>query len=138
MNWNNLKRMVQTTVLDNGQVIQWLQRSEDFSQSSNTGSSITFGYLDPTVTWTTGSFKGIVDPVRENDPIIQSGYSAEQYAKVYINPNETPSQWDQLLIPSGSATRYLILSIREYTPADVTVAKILNVRRLTPKSGSAY
>jgi len=104
----------------------------------DTGSSSTFGYGDPITYYTTGSFRGIVAPTRERDTIIEPGFYTTDYSDVFIDPDETPSFWSQLLIPSGSANRYIILDVETWTPYDVDVSKILKVRLLNPRSGSNY
>jgi len=104
----------------------------------DTGSSVTFGYGDPVVYYVTGSFRGIVAPTRERDMLIEPGFYAQDYNDVFVNPDETPSFWSQLIIPSGSGTKYLILHVEEWTPYGVNVSKILKVRLLNPRSGSEY
>ena len=136
--WNRAKAQTQRIVSGNGQWLQWLARSTSGSSMYDTGSSSTFGYGDPIIYYTTGSFRGIVAPTRERDMLIEPGFYAQDYSDIFINPDETPKFWDQILIPSGSSTRYIILHIEEWTPYGVDVSKILKVRLLNPRSGSEY
>ena len=136
--WNRAKAQTQSIIAGNGQWLQWLARSTSGSSIYDTGSSATFGYGDPITYWTTGSFRGIVAPTREKDTIIEPGFFTTDYSDIYIDPDENPKFWDQILIPSGSANRYIILDVEEWTPYGVDVSKILKVRLLNPRSGSAY
>ena len=136
--WNRAKAQTQSIVAGNGQWLQWLARSTSGSSMYDTGSSATFGYGDPVVYYTTGSFRGIVAPTRERDILIEPGFYAQDYNDVFVDPDNDPSFWDQILIPSGSGTRYIIYHVEEWTPYGIDVSKILKVRLLNPRSGSTY
>ncbi len=136
MDWNQAKQQTKAIIAGNGQQLQYLQRVVSGSDRYSTGSTTTYGYGDLTVFWITGSFKGIVSPIKEDDIRIEVGFYEDDYLKVFIDPDQSCEYWDQLLIPSGSDNRYIILPIESWSPAGITVAKMLKVRRLMPKSGS--
>ena len=137
-NWSRAKNQTKKIVAGSGQWLQWLARSTSGSSMYDTGSSTTFGYGDPIIYWTTGSFRGIVAPTRERDITLEPGFYTSDYKDIYIDPDENPNFWDQIIIPSGSGIRYIILDPEDWTPYGITVSKILKVRLMVPRSGSSY
>lgn len=115
-----------------------MDRSVSESGSFDTGSDITYGYGDTFVTWTTGSFKAMVENVRETDVIIEPGFWLDDYKRIYIDPDETVAELDQCLYPSGSGIRYVIRSVEDYRMGNTVVSKMALIRRLMPRSGSVY
>ncbi len=136
--WNAAKNQVKTIIANNGVLIEWLQRTASGSNPYDYDDTTTYNYGDVTTYWTTGSFKAIIEPVRENDVVIEPGFYADAYKRLWLDPDQDCSFWDQVIIPSGSGIRYLILPVRTWNPGNVTVSKILMVRQLIPKSGSVY
>jgi hypothetical protein len=139
LNWNNAKQKFQYLIAQNGEWLQWLQRSVDTSSAYDTSSAITYGYGDSQTIWTTGSFKALVQHISATDIVIPAGFYEDDFERVYVNPDVNLAQWDQCIIPSGSGIRYLILSRHVWRlNGDVIVSKYAIVRRLVPRSGSAY
>ncbi len=139
LNWNKAKQLFQTTVSQNGTWIQWLQRSTDRTDAFNTSSSITYGYGDSQVNWTTGSIKAIVQHISATDIVIEPGFYEDSYEKIYIDPDIDINQWDQVIVPSGSGIRFIILSRHIWRlSGDIIVSKYALIRKLVPSSGSHY
>jgi hypothetical protein len=90
------------------------------------------------VYWTTGSLTGIVEPVRESEITVEAGFSVDDYLRLYVDPDSSVSYLDQVIVPSGSGIRYVMLPSKTWQAAGITVSQILMVRRLVPKSGSLY
>ena len=137
-NWSRARTQVKGIVAGNGQTLQWLVRSTSGSTAYDTGSATTYGYGDPIVYWTTGSFVAIVRPIRDRDVVVEAGFFSDDYKKLWLDPDDDPSFWDQVLIPSGSSIRHIVLGTHDWDVGGVEVSKIVDVRRLNPRSGSAY
>lgn len=138
LNWNKAKELFQEIINKNGTLIQWLQRSTDASNSYNILNNTTYGYGDQIVTWITGSIKALVSHVSATDVLIEPGFYAEDYEKIYVDPDSSVDFWEQVIVPSGSGIRYLVLPFHLWRLGDVVVAKHAVVRKLIPKSGSSY
>jgi len=139
-NWGRAKKTFQGIVSKNGIQLEWLLRVVSGSSAYDTDSTVTYGYGDDTRYWTTGSFNAIIEPVREQDIVIEPGFFQEDYLKIYFDPDETPAYFDQVINPSGSGIRYLVLPVEDWTltTGNVTVCKTAIIRRLVPRSGSQY
>ena len=139
LNWEKAKQKFQYLVAQNGTWIQWLQRSTDRSDAYNTGSIISYGYGDSSVSWATGSIKALIKHVSATDVLIEPGFYEDSYEQIYVDPDTDINQWDQILLPSGSGTRYCILSRHTWRlSGDIIVAKYALIRKLVPRSGSAF
>jgi hypothetical protein len=140
VNWTKAQTQVKNIVSKNGVWLQWLERVASGSNAFSTGSSITYGYGDDTIYYVTGSVKAVVEHVKVEDIVLDVGFYAEDYERIYVDPSETIEFWDQIIYPSGSGIKYLILPLHDWrlTIGDTIVAKYANIRRLFPKSGSAY
>ena len=138
MNWGRAKAQAKRIVANNGATLQWLVRSTSLTSAFDTGSSVTFGYGDPIVTWATGSFKGIIIPKRDMHITIEPGTFIDDYRQFWVDPDEMPTINDQVIYPSGSGIRYLVRGHDEWSPADIDVSARVTIRKLSPNSGSVY
>ena len=137
LDWNSIKDKVGYFVQQNGVWLQWLQRSTSFANAYDTTNSSTYGYGDSVTTWTTGSCKAIIEHVSAKDVIIEPGFYEDSYERIYFDPSTDLNQFDQIIFPSGSGIRYLVLSRHAYTlNGDVVVSRFAIIRHLLPRSGS--
>ncbi len=139
-NWSRAKKQFERIVSRNGVWIYHLTRTTSGSGAYDTDDTTTYGYGDETVYWTTGSVKAIIEPIRQTDVVIEPGFYQEDYRKIYVDPDEDLEHWDQVIYPTGSGIRYLILPVTEWnlTGENTTVCKTAIIRRLVPKSRSEY
>lgn len=138
LNWNKAKEQFQEIINKNGTLIQWLQRTSTGSTAYDTGSTITYGYGDYIVYWTTGSIRALVSHVSAEDILIEPGFYSSDYERIYVDPDSSIDFWEQVIVPSGSGTRYLVLPFHLWRLGDVIVAKHAIIRKLVPRSGSMY
>lgn len=118
--------------------LQWLQRTSDLSDAYNTGSE-TYGYGDPLISWTTGSVKATVEHVSAKDVVLEIGFYEDDYERIWVDADEDISLWDQIILPSGSTQRYIVLSRHTWRiNGDILISKNIIIRRLIPRSGSTY
>ena len=122
----------------NGTWIQWLQRSTSGSDAYDTGSTITYGYGNYITYWVTGSVKALISHVSATDIVLEAGFYAEDYERIYVDPDSSIEFWEQCIYPSGSEIRYLILPFHIWRLGDVAISKYATIRRLIPRSGSSY
>ena len=142
MDWNWAKKKFEHIVEGQGVWLQWLQRVTSGSEAFLTGSELTWGYGDVVNYWITGSCKAIVQHVSATDSVQEAGFYSEDIIRIYVDPDETIDFWDQILYPSGSQTRYLILPSHIWrittAGAGTIISKYFLARKLVPKSGSTY
>ena len=139
VDWGKAKAEFDTIILQNGYIVQWLDRITTGSDEAyDTGSSITYGYGDYAVHWTTGSLRAMFTPIRGEDVVIEPGFYEDDYFKMWVDSDSTIAQFDQVIYPSGSGIRYIILQTYEWDLGSETVTQYAIVRRLIPRSGSAY
>ena len=140
VNWQYAKTKYASIIASNGVFIQWLQRSIDLTDAYNTGSTSTYGYSDPVITWTTGSQKAVIEHLSATDKLIEAGFRAEHYERVYVDPDSNITFWEQIIFPSGSSVRYIVLPehIQRMSVGDTVVAKFFIMRLLIAKSGSTF
>ena len=147
VNWSKAQSQFKNLVSKNGVWIQILTRSYDLTDAYDTGSSekflysysdLDFGYGDPRTSWTTGSVKAIVAGVNEGEVITDAGFFTNDYKDIYFSPDTTLNVHDQVLCPSGSGTRYIVLTVSDFYLGDVTATKFARIRLLLPRSGSSY
>lgn len=156
--WATAKRQFQKIVNKNGVWIQWLERLTSMTDAYDTSSETSYGYGDETVTWVTGSAKVLVEPGRDQDIVIEPGFYAEDYKKIYVAPDTVIydkvydaddysedfgdwfniEHWEQVIFPSGSGTRYMVYPVQEWIFNDVTISKYVMIRKLLPRSGSQF
>ena len=145
-NWSKAKQQFENIVSKNGVWIQILTRSFSEADSYDTGSAqkflygydLDYGYGDPRTSFSTGSVKAIVAGVQENEVLTDAGFFANDYKDIYFSPDTTLNVHDQVLCPSGSGTRYIVLTVSDFYLGDVTATKFARVRLLFPRSGSSY
>lgn len=139
-NWTHAQNQFKQIINANGVFIEWLQRVTSGSDAYLTGSSVSYGYGDESIWWLTGSVKAVVAHIRAEEVLVEAGYTVSDYETIFVNPNETIEFWEQVIYPSGSGVRYLILPLHDWrmTIGDTLVAKYANLRRLVPASGSSY
>jgi hypothetical protein len=138
VDWGVAKVQAQSIISANGEQFQLLQRTLDYTDSFSTGSSVTYGYGDPTVTITTGSLTAIVEPVKEADVQLETGFYLEDYRRIYVNPDTTLVQRDMLIYPSGSGTKYVIQPEKYWDADGYSIVHTYIIRKLVPRSGSAF
>ena len=156
--WSRAKRQFQKIVSQNGVWIQWLERLTSMTDAYNTGSKTTYGYGDETVIWWTGSAKVLVVPVRVGDVVIEPGFYATDYKKIYVAPETVIydkvydannyskdfgawfniEHWEQVIYPSGSGVRYIVYPVQEWVVNDVIISKYVTIRKLIPRSGNQF
>ena len=139
--WATAKKQFETVISKNGIWVQWLGRTTSGSGAYDpydTGSSTSFGYGDYTVFWVTGSVKAIVEPIRATEIVQEAGFWADDWRRIWVDPDETLDVWEQIIYPSGSGTRWLIRHVHSWVVGDVTVSKYADIRKLLPRSGSQY
>lgn len=137
--WLWAQRKYSHAIAKNGTVIQWLIRTQTGSTAYETGSTDTYGYGDPISYFSTGSCQAIISHVSATDVITEAGFWIDDYEKIFVDPNTNISEWSQIIYPSGSSQKYLILSIHPWRAnGDIVVAKYAIIRRLVPRSGSMY
>ena len=140
VNWSYAKTKYASIISSNGCYIQWLQRITSGADAYDTGSQNTFGYGDYQTYFVTGSQKAIIEHLNATDKLIEIGFRADHYERVYVDPDSNMTFWEQIIYPSGSGTRYVILPehIQRMSVGDTVVAKFFLMRLLIPKSGSSY
>ena len=138
MNWAKAKRQVEHIISKNGIYLQWLQRVTSGSGAYDIDDTTTYGYGDFIVYWITGSVKAIVEPIRDQDIVIEPGFYAEDYIRLWVDPDETIEHFERVIYPSGSGILYHIHPVGEWTVGGETVSKNVLCRRLIPRSGSQY
>ena len=137
--WGWAQRKYSHAISKSGTVIQWLIRTQTGSDAYDTSSSISFGYGDMTTYFSTGSCQAIISHVSATDVVTEAGFYQEDYEKIFVDPTTNITQWSQVIIPSGSGIRYLLLSIHDWRAnGDMLVARYAICRRLIPRSGSKY
>ena len=146
-NWSKAKQQFENIVSKNGVWIQILTRSFSEADSYDTGSSqkilygydsLDFGYGDPRTTFVTGSCKAIVADVQSGEVLTDAGFFANDYKDIYFSPDTTLNVHDQVLCPSGSGTRYIVLTVSDFYLGGVTATKFARIRLCIPRSGSSY
>ena len=137
--WGWARRKFESIVEKSGVTIQWLIRTQTGSTAYDTGSTDTFGYGDPISYFSTGSCKVIISHVSATDVVTEAGFWIDDYEKIFVDPDTDITEWSQIIYPSGSSQKYLILSTHIWrADGDVIVSKYALVRRLVPRSGSTY
>ena len=126
-------------VLDKlGTEIQFLQRTTTGSNAFDTGSSITYGYGDITESFTTGSIKAIITKPSATDIVMESGFYGEDFSEIKVRFDSTIEYWSQVIIPSGSGIKFLILPVQYWIVGGITIYKFATIRRLVPRSDNQY
>ncbi len=140
INWGAAQKKIQDLISVTGTWIQWLQKSGSYSGSWDSGSTLTYGYGDIINYWTTGSCQALIVHVTAEEAVKEIGYWTEDMDRIFVDPSSTIEHWDQVIIPSGSGVRYLILPLHDAYAgtAGTIISKSAFVRRLVPKSGSFY
>jgi len=138
VDFSKAKRQFENVVSKYGTTVQWLARTTSGSDAYDTGSTTTYGYGDDIIYWATGSVKAIIEHVRVQDVLIEAGFRQDDYKRIYVDPDETIEYWSQIIYPSGSGTRYLIQPVHYWEVGGYVVSKMAIIRKLIPRSGSAY
>ncbi len=138
INFQSAQDKVNSAIDNLGTNIQWLQRVVSGSSSFDTGSTITYGYGDDIVYWITGSCKAIITHVDTTDVVKDVGFYGEDLDKIQVRSDSSLEFWDQVIIPSGSGIRYLVLPLHLWYEGGILLSKSANIRRLVPRSGSTY
>ncbi len=143
--WAYAQRLYKRVVGQNGVWIQWLQRVVSGSGAYDYENTTTYGYGDDTRYWVTGSCQAIIEHVKATDVIIPSGFFIEDFERIWVNPDINIEYFEQIIYPSGSNIRYLILPIHAWsfnvggaTGSLITGSKSALIRRLLPRSGSVW
>jgi len=138
LNWNKAQQHVHDIVNLNGTLVQWLSGSTDRTNSYNVLDTNTYGYGDAIRSWVTGSIRALVTHVSATDVVLDAGFYIEDYERIYVDNDANIEYWDQIIYPSGSCIRYVILPLHIWRLGDVIVGKYANIRKLVPRSGSSY
>lgn len=138
MDWGIAKAQAKSIIANNGEAFQWLVRSFTETNQYDVNNTGTYGYGDPVVTYETGSLVAIMEPIRETDVHIEAGFYADDYKRVYVDPDTTLSQHDLLIYPSGTGIKYLVLPEKTWDADGYNIVHIYMIRRLVPRSGSYY
>ena len=138
MNWSSAKTQGKGIILANGESLEWLQRVVSGSDAYTSGSTVTYGYGDETIWWTTGSLTAIIVPAKEGEVVLEAGFFQDDYQRLFVDPTNTLGIHDQIIYPSGSGIRYLVLTDHNWNAGNQHIVDVYTIRRLVPKSGSAY
>ena len=140
VNWSYAKTKYASIVANNGVWIQWLQRTTTGASAYDTGSTDTYGYGDYQIYWSTSSAKAVIEHLSATDKLIEPGFRPDHYERVYVDPDSNITFWEQIIFPSGSGTRYLVLPehIQRMSIGDTVIAKFFIMRLLIAKSGSTF
>ncbi len=143
--WAYAQRLYKRVVGQNGVWITWLQRTTTGSGSYDQDNTVTYGYGDETLTWVSGSIQAIIQHVKADEVVIPSGFFVEDFERIWVSPDVNIEHWSQVIYPSGSNIRYLILPIHAWsfnvgglTGSLITGSKSALIRRLLPRSGSVW
>ena len=121
-----------------GTEIEFLQRVTSGSDIFDTGSLVTYGYGNLTNFWVTGSLKALISKPTANEIVMEPGHFEDEYMQIKVRYDSPIEYWDQVIIPSGSSIKYIILPVQYWIVGPITIYKFANIRRLVPASGSTY
>ena len=123
---------VNSIIAGNGTYITWWQKSTGSADPFDTGSTITYGYGDPQLVLTSGSFYAVVMPVKPDEEIIEPGFILEDYRNLFYSAGDSPAFFDWVTF-DGQAWRVKPTQTR--LDAGNVIFQKASVRTLVP-SGS--
>jgi hypothetical protein len=77
-----------------GTTVTWYAKTTGSDDPFNTGSSITYGYGDPSIVLTSGSFNAVIMPGKVEEVLIEPGFYLENYHSLFFNANDAPDFFD--------------------------------------------
>jgi hypothetical protein len=82
----------------------------------------------------------VVEHVSVKDIVIEPGFFEEDYDRIYVNADSNIAYWDQIIYPSGSGVRYLVLPLHVWRAGSAgTIVSISTIiRRLVPRDKTSY
>ena len=121
-----------TILSGHGQRIVYWSKTTGSTDPFNTGSTLTYGYGDPETVLTSGSFTAVVFPAKIDEDLIEPGYIAEDYRRLFFKGTDNPEQMEYVTFDS---TAWQVQPRQARLNAGTVIFQRVIVRRLIP-SGS--
>lgn len=138
VDWSKARAQFENMAAKNGTLIEYLQRVTSGSDAYDTSSAVTYGYGDFVTYWITGSLFAIIQPLTSRDIVVEAGFREEDYKRLWVSPSATIEIWEQCIVPSGSGIRYHVRNTQDWNAGNVNICTSVDIRKLVPRSGSAY
>jgi hypothetical protein len=115
-----------------GTSIAWYSKTTGSDDPFDTGSQITYGYGDASISLTSGSFNAIIMPGKVEEVLIEPGFYLENYHSIFFKADDAPDFFDYV---SFFGQLRLVLPSQRRSDFGRTIFKKMMVRVLIP-SGS--